>query len=340
MNDVNKARRGRPKWLGYGFAIVGMHILGPTLLMLGSREHPELLGMGFLTYTLGLRHAFDIDHIAAIDNTVRKLLHQEKDATGIGFFFSLGHSSVVFLMTLFTIVAMNFVQHKLPQFQEVGGIIGTTVSGVFLLFIGLINLYIWYDIYQIFSRMRSGDYNPETLEQLLLSRGFIVRFAKPLYRFVNRSWHVFPLGFLFGLGFDTASEVALLAVSAGAVRETIPLAGILSLPILFAAGMSLLDTIDGVFMSNAYSWAFATPLRKIYYNLTITGISVVAALFIGLVEITQVLTPKIGTDGRFWNWVHSLDLNGFGYLLVLLFVSMWTISFGLWKFMGFERQGA
>ncbi|WP_003542196.1 HoxN/HupN/NixA family nickel/cobalt transporter [Desulfotomaculum nigrificans] len=335
---VNKTAIDRPKWFFYALAVLAIHILGLTLLITGAGDHPELLGMGFLTYTLGLRHAFDVDHIAAIDNTVRKLLQQREDPTGIGFFFSLGHSSVVFLMTLFTIFAMNIVQQELPQLKEIGGLIGTTVSGGFLLFLGLINLYIWNDIYRTFTRMRRGEFNEDNLEQLLLSRGLIARIVSPLYRFINKSWQVFPMGFLFGLGFDTASEVALLAISVGAARETIPLAGIISFPILFAAGMSLLDTADGVFMCNAYRWAFATPLRKIYYNLTITGVSVVVALFIGFVEVAQVLSSKIGLNGWVWNWVQNLDLNRFGYLLVFLFVLIWAVSFGLWKFLDLEKQ--
>lgn len=327
-----------PNWFGYGVAVAGIHIFGIILLLLQGQDYPQLLGMGFLAYTLGLRHAFDADHIAAIDNTVRKLIQQKKDATGIGFYFSLGHSTVVFLMTLVTVIAMRWSQEKLPYLQEIGGLIGTVVSGGFLLLIGLLNLYIWLDLYRIFLKVRRKHYEEDKLENLLDSRGFLARFAGSLYRLIDKSWQIYPLGFLFGLGFDTASEVALIAISAGAAAQTVPLAGILSLPILFAAGMSLMDTADGVFMINAYRWAFATPLRKIYYNLTITGLSVVAALFIGFIELAQVITPKLGLKGWFWTWVQGLEFSEMGYLMVSLFILVWAFSFGMWKLLNLERR--
>jgi len=343
MNKIDPSRKtGKHNWLLYAFAVLSIHFLGLILLLAGAGEHPQLLGMGFLTYTLGLRHAFDIDHIVAIDNSVRKLLQQREDPTGIGFFFSLGHSSVVFLMTLFSMFAIQYAQRVIPELKEVGSIIGTTVSGGVLLFLGVVNLYIWNDIYRTFTAMRRGEYNEERLEQLLQNRGFIACLISPLYRFINKGWKLFPVGFLFGLGFDTASEVALLAISIGAARDTVPFTVILSFPILFAAGMSLLDTADGILMCNAYKWAFTSPLRKIYYNLTITGISVVVALLIGFVEITQAVTPKIGLKGWGWgwnwNWLQSLDLNQFGYILVGLFVLIWMFSLLLWKLFGLEGQ--
>lgn len=326
----------RPKWLRYGVAVLGIHLLGLALLFPVVREYPQFLGIAFLAYTLGLRHAFDADHIAAIDNTVRKMMQQKQESTGVGFFFSIGHSSVVFIMALITAFSMACAKNNIPQLQEVGGLIGTAVSGGFLLLIGLFNLYIWFDIYRLFMKMHKGQFDEENLEQLLLNRGFISRFFGPLYRFISKSWHVYPLGFLFGLGFDTASEVALLAISANAASQAMPITAILSLPVLFAAGMSLMDTADGVFMTTAYNWAFSTPLRKVYYNLSVTGISVVAALFIGLIELAQIVTPKLGLNGGIWGWIQNLDFGGIGYILVGLFVLAWGVSFLLWKVLGLE----
>ena len=337
MISSARANKDRSDWIVYGFAVALIHLMGLALLLLEARKYPQLLGMGFLAYTLGLRHAFDADHIAAIDNTVRKLVQQRKNATGIGFFFSMGHSSVVFLMTLVTIYSMRWAQERLPEFQHVGGFIGTTVSGAFLLLIGIINLYIWLDIYRIFIELGRGKYDPDELEEVLNKRGFMARFVGPFYKMIQKSWHIFPLEFLFGLGFDTATEIALISISAGAASQTVPVAGILSFPLLFAAGMSLMDTADGIFMIRAYNWAFATPIRKVYYNLTITGLSVVAALFIGFVELAQVLSPKLGLNSEFWVWIQSLDFGNMGYFLAVLFVLVWAVSYGTWKFLHLEK---
>jgi len=332
---LNCPRRG---WLGYGTAILGLHVLGLLALLPTARTHPALLGVGFLAYTLGLRHAFDADHIAAIDNTVRKLVREEQSALGVGFFFSLGHSTVVFLMVLATALVTRWTQHAVPHLHAIGGIIGTTVSGGFLILIGVLNLFIWLDIYLIFQKMRRGDEDPGALEDVLLSRGLMARIVGPLFRLVKRSWQIYPVGFLFGLGFDTASEVALLALAAGTAVSAVPIWGALALPLLFAAGMSLMDTADGVFMTTAYRWAFATPLRKIYYNLTVTGLSVVAALLIGIIELTQVLTQSFGLTAGFWGRVRMLDFGWIGYLLVGLFVLTWSFSYGAWRLLRIEER--
>lgn len=322
----------------YAIGVAVLHFVGLALLFGHARAYPVLLGTGFLAYALGLRHAFDVDHIVAIDNTVRKLVQQKENPAGAGFFFSLGHSTVVLLMVLVTALSVGWVQRELPQLQTVGGLIGTVVSGSFLLVIGLLNLFIWLDIYRIFQQMRRGGYDAAQLEQVLLSRGLLARLAAPIFRLINKSWQLYPLGFLFGLGFDTASEVALLGISAGAAASALPLAGILALPVLFAAGMSLMDTADGVFMTTAYSWAFATPLRKVYYNLTVTGLSVVAALLIGVIELAQVLSEKIGLTGRLWAWLQDLDFGRLGFALVGLFVLTWILSYGTWKILRLEQQ--
>jgi high-affinity nickel-transport protein len=328
----------KQNWIPYGLVVLLLHIVGYSFLLIGAKNHPMLLGMAFLAYTLGLRHAFDADHIAAIDNTVRKLIQQKKSPVGVGFFFSLGHSSVVFLMTVILSISVHWAQKELPHWQEIGGVIGTLVSGCFLLFIGVLNGIILIDLQKVFFNMRKGTYDEGEVEELLLSRGFVVRFAGPLFKFINKSWHVYPLGFLFGLGFDTASEVALLAISAGAAKSALPLAGILSLPILFAAGMSLMDTIDGVFMTNAYKWAFSTPLRKVYYNLTVTSLSVTAALLIGMIELIQVTSEKLNLKTGGWRWIQNMDISWLGYILVILFLLSWIISFVVWKVLKIEER--
>lgn len=333
---MNFQEKKQPKWFSYGIIVVLLHIIGITLLLVKAHKYPQMVGFGFLAYTLGLRHAFDADHIAAIDNTVRKLVQQKEDPTGVGFFFSIGHSSVVFIMSILTAFSMKWAQNNVPQIKEIGSIIGTAVSGGFLILIGILNLYIWFDIYKLFVSTRSGEYDEDHLDEVLLNRGFISRFLGSFYRFINKSWHVYPLGFLFGLGFDTASEVALLAVSANAATQSIPFSLVLSLPIIFAAGMSLMDTVDGIFMTSAYNWAFSTPLRKIYYNLSVTGISVVAALFIGFIELAQILTPKLGLNSGIWKWIQDLNFSGIGYLLVALFIISWGLSYLVWKMLRLE----
>lgn len=325
------------EWINYIIIVVIFHIIGLILLLTNAERYPQIVSFGILAYTLGLRHAFDVDHIAAIDNTIRKLAQQKKEPTGVGFFFSLGHSSVVFIMSIVTIFSIKFAQNTIPQIKEIGSIIGTSVSGVFLIFIGILNLYIWFDIYKFFIGTRKGEFDEEHIEEILLNRGFISHFFSSFYNFINKSWHVYPLGFLFGLGFDTASEVALLAISANVTLKAVPVTLVISLPILFTAGMSLMDTLDGIFMTTAYNWAFSTPLRKIYYNLCVTGISVIAALCIGLIELTQILAPKLGLKSGFWKWIQDLNFNNIGYLLVVLFIISWGLSFLVWKVLRLEK---
>lgn len=327
-------------FVGYSIGVVALHVLGICLLLSSVSNHPTLLGLGFLAYTFGLRHAFDADHIAAIDNTVRKLRQEAKNPVGVGFFFSLGHSTIVILMALITTLAVQWAQKSIPQLQTLGGIVGTLVSAVFLFTIGFINLFVLMNIYQVFKKMRTVSLNQEQFEELLNSRGFLSRMIGPLFKLINKSWHIYPVGILFGFSFDTASEVALLAISAGAAKSAIPFSGVLALPIMFSAGMALMDTTDGMFMTTAYNWAFATPIRKVYYNLTITGLSVVAALIIGLIEVIQVLTPALGLNQGVWAWLQNLDFNMMGYILVGLFVATWAISYFIWKFLHIERRWA
>jgi high-affinity nickel-transport protein len=325
-------------WIGYVICIVILHIFGILCLFMAARHNPALWGLGLLAYTLGLRHAFDVDHIAAIDNTVRKLVQQKRNSFGVGFYFSLGHSTVVFLMVIATALSVQWVQKEMPQFQEVGGMIGASVSGLFLLMIGVFNFAILVNLYKLFRKFRNGQHNTDEFDKLLQARGFFSRMIGPFYKFIGKSWHVYPLGFLFGLGFDTASEISLIAISASAAKEAIPFSGILAFPILFAAGMSMMDTADGIFMTTAYRWAFDTPLRKLYYNLSVTTLAVVAALLIGVVELTQVISSKLGWVGGFWVWIQNINFGTLGYILVILFVMSWAISYGIWKGMKIEKR--
>lgn len=326
-------------WIRYAIGVAGIHGLGFILLLLYVRQIPELLGMGFIAYTLGMRHAFDADHIAAIDNTVRKLTQQKSNSLGTGFFFSLGHSSVVFLMTLAAAVATRLVQQRLPQIQQTGALIGTVVSGVFLLFIGLLNLYIWVDLYRMFRKMRVGSYDPERFEALLLSRGLLARFVGPLYRLISKSWHIYPVGFLFGLGFDTASEVALLGISAAQSSSGLALWSIMVFPVLFAAGMSLVDTVDGVLMLGAYGWASLKPMRKLGYNISITGMSATVALLIGGVEALGLIGDKLTLKGTFWSGVTALNGNlaSVGYLIVAVLIGSWIVSAAFHRLRSYSR---
>ncbi len=305
----------------FALGVAVLHLVGWGLFAWYSRSEPALAGFGTLAYTFGLRHAFDADHIAAIDNTTRKLLQEGKRPLGAGFFFSLGHSTIVFALTAGLVLAANPVSAAIPSLRHAGGTIGVTVSGAFLLLIGALNLLVLADIARVFRQMRSGTFDRERLEQRLLDQGLLSRFIiKRVADRLDTSWKLIPLGAIFGLGFDTATEIGVLAVAAGAATHHIPLLAILALPTLFAAGMSLLDTADGAFMSEAYGWALSNPVRRIYYNLTVTSLSVVVALVIGMTEILQV---TIG--------LQMLDIDKVGYLVAALFLGTWAISVVYWK---------
>jgi high-affinity nickel-transport protein len=325
----------RAEWVrlaAFGAAILGLNVVGWGLFVYYARGNPALAGLGTLAYTFGLRHAFDADHIAAIDNTTRKLLQDGRRPLGVGFFLSLGHSTIVFSLAAGLAIAAKTVDSKIPTFQDYGGYVGATVSGTFLWIIGILNLIVLIDILRIFLAMRTGAYDQEQLESRLLDRGFMNRFylGKLSHR-IDASWKMYPLGILFGLGFDTATEVGLLAIAAGVATHNVPFLAVLSLPILFAAGMSLMDTADGAFMSQAYGWAFSNPIRKVYYNLTVTTLSVTVALLIGSIELLQVLSAKFTLNGGFWDWLNNLDFGHIGYAIVAAFVVTWAISILVWK---------
>ncbi|MGA2551290.1 MAG: HoxN/HupN/NixA family nickel/cobalt transporter [Burkholderiaceae bacterium] len=322
----------------YGF-IAALHILGWSLYLHYSAGYPALVGLGFVAYMFGLRHAFDADHIAAIDDTVRYMLQKRKQPLGLGFFFSLGHSSVVLCLAVAIALAETKVKQHLPELQNLGGVIGAIVSGAFLWLIGILNLFVLLDILGVWKLAKTGKHSHKHLEELLLRRGLINRIlGGRLQKLLNHSWQMFPLGVLFGLGFDTASEIGLLAMTAGAAAGNLPIPAILSLPILFAAGMSIMDTTDGVLMSKAYNWAFLNPLRKIFYNICTTSLSIAVALLIGTIEILQVLISLLGLHGRFFEFFAGLDFGTLGYLIVGLFLFAWILSVGLWKFGAIEER--
>jgi nickel/cobalt transporter (NiCoT) family protein len=313
-----------------------LHLAGwGIMLLLVAPRYPVMLGLGGLAYTFGLRHAFDADHISAIDNTTRKLLQEGKQPLGVGFFFSLGHSTVVFLIAVALGIATQFVSTSIVsgngQLKSVGGLIGTGVSGAFLLLIGILNLIILLDIIRLFRRMKGGAYDRQSLEHELVAGGLLTRVFGRLFNLITHSWQMYFIGFLFGLGFDTASEISLLAISAGAAAQHLPLYALISLPLIFAAGMSLMDTADGAFMSRAYSWAFSNPVRKVFYNLTMTGLSVFVALFVGLIEVIQLMAKWLGLRGAVWAAVVKLDFGVVGLVIVIAFVASWAGAFAFYK---------
>ncbi len=335
---------------GMAAVVVGLHVVGFFLLFAVVAPHRFDLGasgffgvgIGITAYTLGLRHAFDADHIGAIDNTTRKLMSDGQRPLSVGFFFSLGHSSIVFALALAFTVGIKGLSGAVAAdgswLHSATGLIGPTVSGTFLWIIGILNLLVLIGIVKVFRRMRHGHYDEAELEHQLDNRGFMTRFYKRATNAVSKPWQMYPVGLLFGLGFDTATEVALLATAGAAAAGGLPIYAILCLPILFAAGMSLLDTIDGAFMNFAYGWAFAKPVRKLFYNITITWLSVVVALVIGTIELMSVLADKLGLTGQPWDAVAGLDLNYVGYALVALFVLTWVVALTVWRIGRIEEK--
>ena len=332
----------------FGF-IALLHVAGALLMLAATSGHYKLSdgslfgwGTAALAYTLGMRHAFDADHISAIDNTTRKLMSEGKRPLAVGFFFSLGHSSVVATLAILLNFGIKALGAQLKDtnssLHHYTGLIGTSISGAFLMLIAILNLIILVSIVRVFIDMRKGMYNEEELEKHLNSRGFLMRFFGPIARRIDASWKMYPLGILFGLGFDTATEIGLLVLAGSSVIAGLPWWAILSLPFFFAAGMSLLDTIDGSFMNFAYGWAFSKPVRKVYYNIVITGLSVSVALFVGGLEITQVIAKQLNLTGGFWSYAASFNLNSAGYIIVGLFAVVWIVALALWRYGKIEER--
>jgi nickel/cobalt transporter (NiCoT) family protein len=343
----------RPKeWLvvgGMALAIIGLNVVGWGLLAAASDHHYHLsktgllgFGTGVLAYTLGMRHAFDADHIAAIDNTTRKLVNEGKRPLSVGYYFSLGHSTVVFVLAVF----LNFgiraldsqVRNGSSTLHQMTSVIGTSVSGGFLYLIALLNLIVLVGIVKVYRLMKQGRYDSEELERQLNNRGLMNRFFGGYARRIDKPWKMYPVGVLFGLGFDTATEVALLVLAGNAVAGGLPFWAILSLPFLFAAGMSLFDTIDGCFMNFAYDWAFAKPIRKVFYNLTITGLSVFVAFFIGTIEILGLVAQEAHLNDPFFNFFRNFNINTAGFIMVGAFIATWVVAMLYWHLGSVEEK--
>jgi high-affinity nickel-transport protein len=329
--------------------IAFLHIAGAVLMWKATTGNYELAdgtlfgwGTAALAYTLGMRHAFDADHISAIDNTTRKLMSEGQRPLAVGFFFSLGHSSVVAALAILLNFGIKAVGSQLKDedsdLHHYTGLIGLTVSGTFLMIIAILNLVILVSIVGVFLKMRKGLYNEEELEKHLNSRGLLMRFFGPIARRIDKSWKMYPLGILFGLGFDTATEIGLLVLAGSSVIAGLPWWAVISLPLFFAGGMSLLDTIDGSFMNFAYGWAFSKPVRKVYYNIIITGLSVAVALFVGGLEICQVIAQQLNLSGFFWDYALEFNLNSAGYFIVGAFVVVWSIGLLLWRYGKIEER--
>jgi len=334
-----------------GFILL-LHAVGWGLLVgfVTPRGYPgggQLMGagLGVTAYTLGMRHAFDADHIAAIDNTTRKLMGQGRRPLSVGFWFSLGHSSVVFVMVALLALGVRSLAGQLGDnpssqgaVQRATSVWGTSVSGLFLILIGLVNLAALVGILKVFAGMRHGHLDEAALEEQLDKRGFLNRILGPVTKAVTKPWHMYPVGLLFGLGFDTVTEVGLLVVAAGAAAGSLPWWAVLTLPILFAAGMSLLDTIDGSFMNFAYGWAFSKPVRKVYYNIIITGLSVAVALLIGGIEVISIVTGELGISTGVLATIGSVNLTSMGYWVVALFVATWAVALAVWRLGRIEQR--
>jgi high-affinity nickel-transport protein len=320
----------------YAF-LLAFNLVAWGLAILASVGYPILLPTAFLAYTFGLRHAVDADHIAAIDNSTRKLMQEGQRPVGVGLFFSLGHSSIVVLLTVLVAISAGIIS-DIPAAQQVGGLIGTAVSGTFLLVIGFINLVVLVDIYRTFRTVSAGGtYDEESLEEYLNNRGLLARLLRPALRLIRRSWHMYPLGVLFGLGFDTASEVALLGLAATSGAGHLPVVLIVILPALFAAGMCTIDATDGILMLGAYGWAYVKPVRKLYYNLNITLVSVIIAFVIGGIEILSIVAVEFGLTGGIWDAVAGLDFGLIGLAIIAVFLGSWLVSTLFYRWKGYDN---
>jgi high-affinity nickel-transport protein len=317
----------------YAFLLV-LNVVAWAWALTAFHGQPALLGTALLAYTFGLRHAVDADHIAAIDNVTRKLLHMGRSPLTAGLFFSLGHSTVVVALSVAVAFAATALTTHFDALRGIGGLIGTSISAMFLFVLAFANLVVLASVVRTFRAVRRGEPLVETdLDLLLNNRGFLSRLLRPLFKLVSRSWHLYPLGFLFGLGFDTATEVALFGISAAQASHGVSFWSVLVLPILFTAGMSLVDTTDGILMLGAYRWAFVRPMRKLYYNITITFVSVVVAVLIGAIEVLGLLQDRLGLKGVFWDAIGSLNehFGLLGYIVIGVFIVSWIVSIAIYK---------
>ncbi|MFF0628941.1 HoxN/HupN/NixA family nickel/cobalt transporter [Streptomyces sp. NPDC004296] len=343
-------RRDTVRTAGLMAVIAALHVVAFGVLFLlvvpghytvGSQVFGA--GLGITAYTLGMRHAFDADHIAAIDNTTRKLMADGKRPVSVGFWFALGHSSVVVVMAALVAGGAQLagaLMNDNSATHQTLGLVGTTVSGTFLYLIAALNLVALVGILKVFRAMRAGAYDEQELEAHLDSRGFMNRILGRLTKSISHPGQMYPLGFLFGIGFDTATEVTLMVMAGSGAAAGLPWYAVLCLPLLFAAGMSLFDTLDGTFMNFAYQWAFANPVRKVYYNLTITGLSIAVAFLIGTIELVTVLHDKLGLDDPLTTGISALDLDNVGFIIVGVFVVVWAAALAYWRLGGVEKRWA
>ena len=327
---LNDSSRNVKRKIIYIYAfLISANILIWGLAFIAFHRYPLLLGTSAISYSFGLRHAVDADHIAVIDNVTRKLMQENKRPVSVGLFFALGHSTIVIAMSVSIVLATALIQKDFPSLKEIGELIGTGVSAFFLLMIAMINTFVLWDVFKLFHRVkRGGTYNEQTLDQSLNQRGLIGRFFRPLTRLVSNSWNMFPIGVLFGLGFETASEVGLLGISAASAAQGMPVWSIMLFPALFTVGMCLIDTTDGILMLGAYGWAFVKPIRKLYYNMTITLISVLVALAVGSIEVLSIIGNQFKLTGAFWDFIGKLSDNFglIGYLIIGIFIFSWIAS--------------
>ena len=329
----------RRNLLGIYAALIAVNLAAWSWALVAFHDYPLLLGTAFLAYSFGLRHAVDADHIAAIDNVTRKLMQQGRRPLSVGLWFSLGHSTVVVLASVGIAVTAGLLQSRFEAFKEVGGVIGTSVSALFLFAIALANLVVLGGVYRAFQRVRRGEpVRDHELDLLLAQRGLLGRLFRPLFRLIGKSWHMYPLGLLFGLGFDTATEIGLLGIAAAEATRGLPIWSILVFPALFTAGMSLVDTTDSVLMAGAYGWAFVKPIRKLYYNLTITFVSVLVALIVGGIEALGLIAGQLALEGGFWSVVGTLNesFGTLGYLIIAVFAVSWVVSVAIYRLKGYD----
>jgi high-affinity nickel-transport protein len=309
--------------------LIASNVAAWAVALVAFHSQPALVGTALLAYTFGLRHAVDADHISAIDNVTRKLMADGKRPVAVGFFFSLGHSTIVVVLTAGIALAAGSIQRAFPRLQDIGALAGTSISALFLYLIAAVNLVVLIQVTRAFYAVRDGrTYDEASVESFLLERGPIGRFCGPLFRLIGKSWHMYPLGVLFGLGFDTATEVGLLGIAAIQAGKGLPIATILIFPLLFTAGMSLIDTTDGVLMLGAYGWAFVDPVRKLYYNMNVTLLSVLVALFVGTVEALGVLAAQFNLAGPLWAALGRLNENfgALGFTILAIFAASWLVS--------------
>ena len=323
--------------------LIAFNVVTWLWALIAFRHYPLLMGTSLLAYSLGLRHAVDADHIAAIDNVTRKLMQQGKRPLAVGIFFSLGHSTVVVLATALIAATALAVQDRFSSFREIGGLIGTSVSALFLLAIAAMNLFVLRGVWRAFQRVRRGGAIAEAdADMLVIAGGPLARIVRPLFGLIGKSWHMYPLGFLFGLGFDTATEIGLMGIAASEAARGMPVWSILVFPVLFTAGMSLIDTADSMLMLGAYGWAFMKPVRKLYYNLTVTLVSVVIAVFVGGVEALGLMADRLQLKGGLWDFAAMLSehFGALGYAIVGLFAACWLVSALIYKWRGYDAQDA